>query len=62
MVQLKLTCGRLHSVFKPGFHMVVTVVEIESRSFRLISRNQRRRNIDNWGGGGRYSYIRVHRL
>ena len=25
---------------------------------------QRRRNIDNWGGGGggRYSYIRVHRL
>jgi hypothetical protein len=33
MVQLKLTCGRLHAVFKPGFHMIVTVVKIKSRSF-----------------------------
>ena len=23
--------------------------------------NQWRRKIDNWGGGGQYSYIRVHR-
>ena len=28
----------------------------------LVTHSQRRRNIDNWGGGGRYSYIRVQRL